>query len=455
VQQEQENHVSDSKKINSKTDSTHTDASPRPQPQHSPLQLRSPSPSSCEILSASSSSSSSSVSSTTAAAAIAAPTSTPIQTEDSGSSSSTPRSPKIRPAKLQLENMTAVSKLEVLPPRSPAQRKDLALRGRVLAQHSIHAGEHKDGEKGDKTTGLKWTRGSFLGEGAFSRVYLGLNEDTGEFLAVKELFMDSLVEFFDDDDDEDDTTEVEKKHNCNFDNDDSSKSRGNRMFKLEKEVNIMRKLQHQNIVRYLGTEFVQTPTPQFCILLEYVPGGSIASMLKQFGRFTEKIVREYTRQILNGLEYLHSNNIIHRDIKGANLLVTDQGIVKLADFGCSVKFDGMDSMRQRGKEKLLGSVPWMAPEAIRFAEEHVGRKSDIWSVGCVTIEMTTGKRPWSLYTNHLALMFFVATSDTVPQFPPDCSNSCESFLSSCLKRNPDNRKTASELLKTEKFVMVD
>ena len=350
----------------------------------------------------------------------------------------------------------------MLPPRSPAQRKDLALQGRVLAQHSIHAGENKNAVKGGKTTGLKWTRGSFLGEGAFSRVYLGLNEDTGEFLAVKELFMESLVEFVDDEGEDYTTTEGEEKKTSSNNNEggsrsdnDSSKSRGNRMFKLEKEVNIMRKLQHQNIVRYLGTKFVQNPTPQFCILLEYVPGGSIASMLKQFGRFTEKIVREYTRQILNGLEYLHSNNIIHRDIKGANLLVTEQGIVKLADFGCSVKFDGMDSLRQRGKEKLLGSVPWMAPEAIRFAEEHVGRKSDIWSVGCVTIEMTTGKRPWSLYTNHLALMFFVATSDTVPQFPPDCSDSCASFLSSCLKRNPVERKTASELLKTEHFVMVD
>lgn len=298
-----------------------------------------------------------------------------------------------------------------------------------------------------QTPKLKWTRGSFLGEGAFSRVYLGLNKVTGEFLAVKELFMDSLVDFA-----SEDTSNTNSSGSYESSNNSNNKSYGYKMTKLEKEVNIMRKLSHINIVQYLGTEFISQPSPQFCILLEYVPGGSIASMLKQFGHFTNQIVKGYTKQILKGLEYLHSNGIIHRDIKGANLLVTEQGIVKLADFGCSVKFDGMDSMRQKGKEKLLGSVPWMAPEAIKFAEEHVGRKSDIWSVGCVCIEMLTGKRPWSLYTNHLALMFFVATSETVPAFPPNASDECIHFLDSCLKRDPEERKTATELLLSEAFV---
>jgi mitogen-activated protein kinase kinase kinase len=398
----------------------------------------------------------------------------------SSSASESPRSPKNRPVRLDLEKLKMdatsenyVGKLRSPSgkPRSPAQRSELAKRGRTLAQSSVGAGR-----RGQK---LQWTKGSFLGEGAFSRVYLGLNAETGEFLAVKELFMESLIEYNHEDSLSTSgeslgtasggssggkkTAPVTNPYAANYrggsSGGDSSRSstrsngsERNRLHKLEKEVKIMRKLEHPNIVRYLGTEFVTEPTPQFCILLEYVPGGSIASMLKQFGRFTEKIVRGYTRQILQGLEYLHSNNIIHRDIKGANLLVTDQGIVKLADFGCSVKFDGMDSMRQRGKEKLLGSVPWMAPEAIRFAEEHVGRKSDIWSVGCTTIEMATGKRPWSLYTNHLALMFFVATSDTVPMFPPECSPAMESFLLSCLNRSPEERKTAAELLEFESFM---
>ena len=367
-----------------------------------------------------------------------------------------------------------------------AQKANLSAGEQHTDEQQVEQGQHPTTSSNKQT--LKWTRGSFLGEGAFSRVYLGLNEDTGEFLAVKELFMDSLVDFTVDSNDTNNSIDgnttttnnngggagagnsdppgttfglASNSSNLNSDsgnsgnssgNSGNSKSRGYKMMKLQKEVNIMRKLVHPNIVRYLGTEFISTPTPQFCILLEYVPGGSIASMLKQFGRFTDKIVREYTRQILQGLAYLHRNNIIHRDIKGANLLVTERGLVKLADFGCSVKFDGMDSMRQKGKEKLLGSVPWMAPEAIKFAEEHVGRKSDIWSVGCVCIEMATGKRPWSLYTNHLALMFFVATSDTVPTYPPECSASCAHFLSSCLKRNPDERKTAIELLETEDFV---
>jgi hypothetical protein len=396
------------------------------------------------------SSNSSSPSSASAAVITASGTTAAVSTSSSPVSSelSSPRSPKIRPSKLNLDKLNPTKNIQIRAPRSPAHRKDLANCGRLLVQEANLSANEQSNDK--KTKALKWTRGAFLGEGAFSRVYLGL-QDTGVFLAVKELFMDSLVDFTDDYTSEK-STHKKDPNNSNSCSNSSNKSYGYKMSKLEKEVNIMRKLSHKNIVRYLGTEFISEPSPQFCILLEYVPGGSIASMLKQFGRFTNQIVKEYTRQILKGLEYLHSNGIIHRDIKGANLLVTENGVVKLADFGCSVKFDGMDSMREKGKEKLLGSVPWMAPEAIKFAEEHVGRKSDIWSVGCVCIEMCTGKRPWPLYTNHLALMFFVATTDSVPKFPPDASDECISFLSHCLKRNSDERKTATQLLTTEIFV---
>ena len=100
----------------------------------------------------------------------------------------------------------------------------------------------------------------------------GLNKVTGEFLAVKELFMDSLVDFA-----SEDTSNTNSSGSYESSNNSNNKSYGYKMTKLEKEVNIMRKLSHINIVQYLGTEFISQPSPQFCILLEYVPGGSIGT----------------------------------------------------------------------------------------------------------------------------------------------------------------------------------
>ena len=186
-------------------------------------------------------------------------------------------------------------------PRSPAQRCELAKRGHTLAQSSVGAGR-----RGQR---LHWTKGIYLGEGAFSRVYLGLNAETGEFLAVKELFMDSLIDYSNKDSmstsgegsiissgstqnqpdiemgvaetavyaaNESNASAGAKSQEENTST--STNSKTNRMTKLEKKLISCTKLEHPNIVRYLGTEFVKDPIPQFCILLEYVPGGSVKSM---------------------------------------------------------------------------------------------------------------------------------------------------------------------------------
>ncbi len=103
---------------------------------------------------------------------------------------------------------------------------------------------------------------------------------------------------------------------------------------LETEIELLSKLSHKNIVRYIGTSRDNT---HFNILLEYAAGGSIADLLKKYGHFNEKLIRIYTRQISEGLEYLHAHDIIHRDIKGANVLVDAKGMCKVADFGGSKK----------------------------------------------------------------------------------------------------------------------
>ena len=112
-------------------------------------------------------------------------------------------------------------------------------------------------------------------------------------------------------------------------------------------------MDHPNVVKYLGTDRKEG----FCIILEYLPGGSIACILDRFGALEEDLLRIYLYQVLQGLQYLHGKGIIHRDIKGANILLSDKGVVKLTDFGSSVS-----AIRTSTVRAALGTVLWMAPE---------------------------------------------------------------------------------------------
>lgn len=143
------------------------------------------------------------------------------------------------------------------------------------------------------------------------------------------------------------------------------------MFQLQ-ELDLYKKLKHKHIVGYIDATFEPRINTLF-IFLEYVPGGSIQSMLERFGRFGEELTRVYTRQLLMGLEYLHGCQIVHRDVKGANILVSRDGIVKLADFGASKAF--RDPNCTDGMKSLRGSPFWIAPEVVRgtgYGEHGVG-----------------------------------------------------------------------------------
>jgi len=97
---------------------------------------------------------------------------------------------------------------------------------------------------------------------------------------------------------------------------------------LQREISVMKNLSHENIVRYYGAETVGTTLN---IFLEYVAGGSVSSLVRRYGRLSEDVVKNYTKQLLMGLSYLHRHRIVHRDIKGANVLVNCEGVLKLAD----------------------------------------------------------------------------------------------------------------------------
>ncbi|KAG6529676.1 mitogen-activated protein kinase kinase kinase 5-like [Zingiber officinale] len=256
----------------------------------------------------------------------------------------------------------------------------------------------------------QWQKGKLLGSGTFGNVYEATNRHTGALCAMKE------VNIIPDD---------PKSAEC--------------LKQLEQEIKFLSQFKHPNIVQYYGTETIED---QLYIYLEYVHPGSINKYVRQHcGAMTESVVRNFTRHILNGLIYLHSKNIVHRDIKGANLLVDVNGVVKLADFGMAKHLSGAARTLS-----LKGSPFWMAPEMLQATtNKEIGYDLavDIWSLGCTIIEMFTGKHPWSNLDGPQA-MFKVLLED--PPMPETLSSEGKDFLRRCFHRNPAERPTAKMLL---------
>ena len=167
---------------------------------------------------------------------------------------------------------------------------------------------------------------------------------------------------------------------------------------LKSEIALLKDLFHPNIVAYLGWE--ETPEV-LSIFLEYVPGGTIAAIYRtpsMAGGFEEQLVRFFTEQILQGLKYLHERNVIHRDLKGDNILVSLNGTCKIVDFGISRKASNAYDSYIEERTKMKGSFFWMAPEMMNppageNAKSYSG-KIDIWSLGCCVVEMFSGERPF-------------------------------------------------------------
>ena len=189
---------------------------------------------------------------------------------------------------------------------------------------------------GTSSVRINWRRGEMLGTGAFGNVYLGLNVETGTLMAAKQISLGP-------------GSGINGGHARLPPGSRGSGSKSNsnsttttnpaeeaHIAALQMEIQLMKGLNHKNIVRYFGTE-VDYHT--LTIFMEYVPGGSLAAMLRRFGPFNANLVSMYTTQLLRGLHYLHSYRIVHRDIKGGNILVDNYGICKLADFGASKRLD--------------------------------------------------------------------------------------------------------------------
>uniref|UniRef100_A0A8D0AYR5 Mitogen-activated protein kinase kinase kinase 2 n=1 Tax=Sander lucioperca TaxID=283035 RepID=A0A8D0AYR5_SANLU len=257
-----------------------------------------------------------------------------------------------------------------------------------------------------------WRLGKLLGQGAFGRVFLCYDADTGRELAVKQVQFDP------------ESPETSKEVSA-----------------LECEIQLLKNLCHERIVQYYGC-LRDTMERTLSIFMEYMPGGSIKDQLKSYGALTENVTRRYTRQILEGVSYLHSNMIVHRDIKGANILRDSVGNVKLGDFGASRRLQTI-CLSGTGIMSVTGTPYWMSPEVI--SGEGYGRKADIWSVGCTVVEMLTQRPPWAEF-EAMAAIFKIATQPTNPVLPAHVSDHCREFLKRIFVETKQ-RPSADELLR--------
>jgi len=238
---------------------------------------------------------------------------------------------------------------------------------------------------------FKWMKGQLIGKGTFGRVYLGMNITTGELIAVKQVEVNPKAAGSD----KDKVKELVKS--------------------LDIEIDTMQHLDHPNIVQYLGCEKKEY---SISIFLEYISGGSVGSCLRKHGKFEESVVSSLTRQTLAGLSYLHREGILHRDLKADNILLDLDGTCKISDFGISKKTDNIYG--NDITNSMQGSVFWMAPEVIRSQGQGYSAKVDIWSLGCVVLEMFAGRRPWSK-EEAIGAIYKLGSLNQAPPIPEDVS----------------------------------
>ncbi|XP_036603773.1 mitogen-activated protein kinase kinase kinase 19 [Trichosurus vulpecula] len=262
---------------------------------------------------------------------------------------------------------------------------------------------------------ILWTKGEILGKGAYGTVYCGLTSQ-GQLIAVKQVALDTS-----------DQVANEREYR-----------------KLQEEVDLLKELKHVNIVAYLGTCLEKNLVS---IFMEFVPGGSISSIINRFGPLPEMVLSKYTKQILQGVAYLHENCVVHRDIKGNNVMLMPTGIIKLIDFGCArrLAYVSLTGTHSDMLKSMHGTPYWMAPEVIN--ESGYGRKSDVWSIGCTVFEMATGKPPLASM-DRMAAMFYIGTHrGLMPSLPDHFSENAADFVRVCLTRDQHDRPSALQLLK--------
>lgn len=275
--------------------------------------------------------------------------------------------------------------------------------------------EKEPSEKGPvkrRLVKFTWQRGTKIGQGRFGKVYTAVNNDTGELMAVKEIAL--------------------------------QRNDAHAMQKVADELKIMEGISHRNLVKYFGLEVHKE---EMLIFMEFCAEGTLESLVATTkDGLPELLIRRYTYQLLNGIQMLHSHGIVHRDIKTANIFLTDGGnCLKIGDFGCAAKLKSHVTVAGE-LHGFYGTQAYMAPEMFVSSKvEGHGRAVDIWSVGCVVVEMASGQRPWAEFDANLQIMYKVGNGER-PIVPDDLIEEGHDFLSKCFEYYPRDRATVVELL---------
>ncbi|KAJ6610724.1 kinase-like domain-containing protein [Mycena sp. CBHHK59/15] len=283
---------------------------------------------------------------------------------------------------------------------------DLTLRRRGVKLWG-HRMEEPPSPRNDKPVrGFSWIRGQPIGRGAHGRVYLGLNATTGEMIAVKQI-------------------DISRRGGAAKAGVDSHSLRC-----LERDMESMKAVRHSNLIEYFGLE--EGIDGIVSIFMEYEPGTSIRALVLKHGKFDADTVKSFTSQVLDGLAYLHSGGLLHGGLKSTNILVGVSGVCKIEGLGCP--------------EGCSPCNLWTAPEIIKTKYKAYDAKVDIWSTGCVVLEMWDGRRPW-FGLEAVAVMYKLHCETLRPPVSADLglTSVAEDFMEKCLAINPADRMRATEL----------